>query len=63
MLSVQIPLNRFERIEHAVRVAALVAVAGVDAGADETVADVIACAERRFHVGAVVRIDIDRQYS
>ena len=44
LLSVQIPLNRFERIEHAVRVAALVAVAGVDAGADETVADVIACA-------------------
>ena len=55
----QIAFDSFERIQNAVHVAALVAVAGVDAGADEAVADVIARAERRFHVGAVVRIDID----
>lgn len=55
----QIAFDSLERIQNAVHVAAFVAVAGVDAGADEAVADVIARAERRFHVGAVVRIDID----
>ena len=58
-LYVQISFDSLERIQNAVHVAAFVAVAGVDAGADEAVADVIARAERRFHVGAIVRIDID----
>ena len=40
--------------------AAFVAVAGVDAGADEAVADVIARAERGLYVGAIVRVDVDR---
>ena len=53
----QIAFDSFERIQNAVHVAALVAVAGVDAGADEAVADVIARAERGLHVGAIVRVD------
>ena len=42
----------------AIDVAALVAVAGVDAGADEAVAHVIARPEGGLHVGAVVGIDV-----
>ena len=41
-----------------VNVAALVAVGGVDAGADEAVADVVARSQGGFHVGAVVGIHI-----
>ena len=58
-LYVQISLDGLERIQNAVHVAALIAMAGIDAGADEAVADVIARAERRFDVGAVVRIDVN----
>ena len=41
-----------------VNVAALVAVGGVDAGADEAVADVVARSQGGFHVGAVVGIHV-----
>ena len=40
--------------------APFVAVARVDAGADETVPDIKARAERRLHVRAVVRVHVER---
>ena len=54
----EIALERLERVEHAVHMAALIAVAGVDTGADQAMADVVARAERRFDVGAVMRINV-----
>ena len=45
---------------YAVQMAPFVAVARVDAGADETVPDIEARAERRLHVRAVVRVHIER---
>ncbi|MBQ1648909.1 MAG: hypothetical protein II047_10720, partial [Bacteroidales bacterium] len=50
--------QHLQRGLHAVLVAALVAVGGVDARADQTVADVPAGAQGGLHVGAVVGVDV-----
>ena len=52
--------QQLQRIHHAVLVAAFVAMGGVHARADQTVADVIAGFQRDFNIGTVVRVDIDR---
>ena len=50
----EVALECLQGVEDAGFVAAFVAVACVDAGADEAMADVVARAERGLHVGAVV---------
>ena len=57
-LHVQITAKHLQRVVHAVDVAAFVTVAGVNAGADQTVTDVIAGAQGSFHVAAVVGIHV-----
>lgn len=49
-LHVQISADHLEGVVHAVDVTALVAVAGVDARADQAVTDVEACPQGHIHV-------------
>ena len=51
VLILQIACQDLQGIVNAVHMAALIAVAGVDAGADETVADIRAGMEGSAHVG------------
>ena len=59
-LHAKIALQHPERMLYAIQMAPFVAVTCVDAGADETVPDIEARAERRLHVRAVVRIHVER---
>ena len=59
-LHTKIALQHLERMLYAIQMAPFVAVARVDAGADKTVPDIEARAERRLHVRAVVRVNVER---
>ena len=56
----KIALEKLQGVPDTVDMAALVAVAGIDTGADQTMADVITGGEGGLHVRAVVGVDIHR---
>ena len=59
-LHLQITAKNLQGVVHAVDVAALIAVADIDTGTDETVTDVETGPEGGFHVRAVAGIDVHR---
>ena len=58
LLYIQIAAQHFQGVVNTVDMAALVTVAGIDTGADETVADIIAGGQSGLHIGAIVGIHI-----
>ena len=52
-LYIQITAQYLQRVQHAVNVAALIAVAGVNTGANESMTDICAGAQSCLYIGAV----------
>ena len=59
MLLPHVCTQQLVRVAYTVHVRALVVMARVHAGTDETVANVIARAKRSLHVGSVMWVDVD----
>ena len=56
----QVALEHQDAVVHAVNVAALVAVAGINTRADQTVADVHTAAQCCLHIGAIEGVNVHR---
>lgn len=59
ILELQEALQHLQGVHNAVDMATLIAVAGIDACTDETVANVVSGGEGGLHIGAVVGVDVN----
>ena len=56
-LHIQIAAQHLQAVQHAIDVAALIAVAGVHTCADEAVTDVVTASQGSLHIGAIEGIN------